>query len=343
MTMANGVHVLGAGSLGCLVGALCLQARLPVTLLLRSEQRLQTFREKGSQLTLECHRDAHVCMERISCPAESIVNRSLGSSHHIQRLIVATKAQHTVSALSSIQHRLTPSSSVLLLQNGALAVMQAIARDLYPPSAPRPAFFVASVTHGAFCRSDYHVVHAGMGGIAIGSLPDGQPSNAQQQQQQVKLQSLVNLLSAAKALNVTAITDPQEVRRSLLVKLASNCCINPLTALYNHSNGALLGSTSLMSLVAAICDEMVATFGEQLRMDSQQLQRQVEGVIQATAHNRSSMLQDVCNLNGTEIDFLTGYLVAEASKRQISVPVSQLLLTMVKAKEELMDTPDSSS
>ena len=56
-------------------------------------------------------------------------------------------------------------------------------------------------------------------------------------------------------------------------------------------------------------------------------------VIDATAENISSMLQDIRALRHTEIDYINGFLLRRARAHGIAVPENTRLFEMVKRKE----------
>ena len=59
----------------------------------------------------------------------------------------------------------------------------------------------------------------------------------------------------------------------------------------------------------------------------------VEAVCEATAHNISSMLQDVLRKKHTEIDFINGVIVRQGQEAGIPVPINSLLVDLVKTLE----------
>ncbi|MNL62088.1 2-dehydropantoate 2-reductase [compost metagenome] len=59
----------------------------------------------------------------------------------------------------------------------------------------------------------------------------------------------------------------------------------------------------------------------------------VEQIIDSTAENISSMLQDVRAQRHTEIDYITGYLLKRARAHGINVPENVQLYDRVKRKE----------
>jgi len=61
----------------------------------------------------------------------------------------------------------------------------------------------------------------------------------------------------------------------------------------------------------------------------------VQKVAQQTANNHSSMLRDLLQKRKTEIDYINGYLVSQAEKLGLEVPVNRTLLRLVRLKERL--------
>ena len=57
-------------------------------------------------------------------------------------------------------------------------------------------------------------------------------------------------------------------------------------------------------------------------------------VSRATAANRSSMLQDMSRAAPTEIDAISGAVVNLGRRLGVPTPVNQLLLNLVRAKEQ---------
>ena len=122
-----------------------------------------------------------------------------------------------------------------------------------------------------------------------------------------------------------------KIRALLWRKVAVNCGINALTALWACPNGELKnipqGIATLWEEVAAVVER------EGLHTSAEDLRYYVEQVIDSTAENISSMLQDVRALRHTEIDYITGYLLKRARAHGIAVPENARLYDRVKRKE----------
>jgi 2-dehydropantoate 2-reductase len=56
-------------------------------------------------------------------------------------------------------------------------------------------------------------------------------------------------------------------------------------------------------------------------------------VIDTTAANHSSMLQDIRTQRHTEIDYITGYVIRRGRKHGLTLPVNSHLFDTVKRKE----------
>ena len=119
--------------------------------------------------------------------------------------------------------------------------------------------------------------------------------------------------------------------RQQFLKLLANAAINPITALTRRQNGVVL-SPALKSTVERVVAETVAVAkAEGLAISEEEALGLVLSVAEKTAANTSSMLQDVLRGKETEIEAINGYLVREAKKHRIAVPVNEALYGMVSS------------
>ena len=287
--MPTAWHVLGAGAMGCLFANALARAGHSTTILLRpdsSEQKVTlTVTSEG--------RSSH-----IELPASSAT-----APGHISHLLVTTKAHQVRDAVMSIAHRLDAASCVLLLSNG-LGFAEELRAEL-----SAPAYFYGTTTEGAYRTGHRAICHAGRGITRL-----GQPGSA----------TAPDWFEGWCAAVADSSWDPA-IEQALWLKLAINCAINPLTALHRCPNGDLLGP-QLAPRVATLCGEILqvsaaAGFGA-ITAD---LPVQVAQVLHATAKNRSSMLQDVLAGRGTEIDYITGYLLSTARQHHVFAPHNETL------------------
>lgn len=308
--MSDVIHILGGGSLGLLWAARLSRAGLPCRLLLRTPQALQYWQTNHQQLLLERHGQ----IEPIQVTAE-LANTSRQPIH---TLIIATKAWAVDEALDSLGTRLQADTLFLLLQNG-LGSQQRVSTRF-----PLQRVLCASVTDGAWKRAANHVVWAGTGQTLIGDLSQKPPPE---------------WLATLDAAGIDWCWEPQ-MRSVLWLKLAVNCVINPVTALYDCSNGevpAYLGS-NLAPLLTEL-HALLANQGAQLSLAA--LTVRINQVIEATASNSSSMRQDVQAGRRTEIDFILGYACRAARQAGIATPqLEQLYQALQQHLSALGITPN---
>lgn len=223
-------------------------------------------------------------------------------------LLVTLKAWQVSDAVKALASQLPPTSPILLLHNGMGTIDEL-------KSVKQP-LLMATTTHAAR-RDGNIIVHVASGVTHIGPAreQDGDYSYLADVLQQV----------------LPDVAWHDNIRPQLWRKLAVNCVINPLTALWDCPNGALKNHPHE---VAALCAEVAAVIErEGLHTSADDIQYYVEQVIESTAENISSMLQDVRGLRHTEIDYITGYLLKRARAHGISVPENARLYDMVKRKE----------
>ena len=114
-------------------------------------------------------------------------------------------------------------------------------------------------------------------------------------------------------------------------KLAVNCVINPLTALYGCRNGDL---QRYPEQIETLCREVASVMAmEGYHTSCEGLMQYVMDVIHSTADNVSSMLQDIRNQRHTEIDYITGYLLRRARSHGLTLPENARLFELIKRKE----------
>lgn len=175
-------------------------------------------------------------------------------------------------------------------------------------------------THGAY-RTGNRLIHAGMGATWLAT-------SAALSNQRV-WQQFVATLTATFA-PVTVLNN-DELRYRRWWKLAINCLINPLTAIHNVTNGELLAprfAARLSELAQEFCQ---LAEHEGLMFNVAQILADVRTVATATAANRSSMLADVQAQRRTEIEALNGFLVQQAKRHQLAVPLhAQLALQITQ-------------
>jgi 2-dehydropantoate 2-reductase len=115
-------------------------------------------------------------------------------------------------------------------------------------------------------------------------------------------------------------------------KLVVSAAVNPLTALLGIKNGDLLSLPAAQALVKMIVSETISVAeAMQVRLPYRDAYKEVETVIQQTAGNYSSMLQDIFRGSRTEIDAINGALVELANSKDLVVPINLAVTSLIRA------------
>ncbi|MEF3111478.1 2-dehydropantoate 2-reductase [Raoultella sp. WB_B2P2-3] len=223
-------------------------------------------------------------------------------------LLVTLKAWQVSTAVKNLSERLPASSPILLIHNGMGTVDEL--------KGVRQPLLLASTTQAA--RRDGNViVHVANGTTHIG------PARAYPQDYSTLADTLQNVLPDVAWHN--------NIQPALWSKLAVNCVINPLTALRNCKNGDLRDAAME---VETICREVAAVMErEGIHTSPENLLFYVHQIIESTAENISSMLQDIRAQRHTEIDYITGFLLKRARAHGLAVPENARMFEQVKRKE----------
>jgi 2-dehydropantoate 2-reductase len=253
------------------------------------------------------------CAVNVIEPQGASFNRNLPTNdpEHLAQselLLVTLKAWQVSSAVSTLLPKLNPRCAILLLHNGMGT------QDELP--ANNQPILQGTTTHAA--RHDGStIIH-----VASGTTHIGPTSPAAQ-----SLSHLAEVLHEA----LPDVAWHNNIASANWRKLAVNCVINPLTALYNCRNGDLQRYPEQIEL---ICREVSSVMEmEGYHTSCEGLQQYVMEVIQSTADNVSSMLQDIRTQRHTEIDYITGYLLRRARSHGVTLPENARLFELIKRKE----------
>lgn len=225
-----------------------------------------------------------------------------------QLLLVTTKAQDVQNSLQALTPSLSADCPIVLLHNGL-----GVAEQLESIQQP----LLQAVTTHAVCKIDAGYLQTAMGHTDLG------PLNSAAKNQQ----SLAAVLNSA----LPTVTWHDNILPYALKKFAINCVINPLAVEYHCKNADLLVHRARIGL---LCQEIVTVLNKlAIDFSAEKLYQQVIEVIQCTAENTYSMLQDIQAKRPTEIEFITGYLLQLAAKNGLVLPLNQALYRQVKQAE----------
>jgi len=298
------VVVLGAGSLGSLVGGLLATTDADVTLLGRENAHLDAV--ASDDLRVE-RPDGTTEMARVDTATDPEV------AGDADAVVVCVKSYDTAEAVADVAPHLGD-ADVVTLQNG-LGNAETIAERV-----GEERVVVGTTTHGAVLEAPGRVRHAGTGDTTIGRYAGGNDE---------RVREFADLLSAADI--ETAVTD--DPARAVWTKVLVNAGINAATALARVPNGALVDAEAGERVLRRAVGEGVAVArAEGVDVPDDVVERTRE-VARDTASNRSSMRQDIESGSRTEIEALNGELARRASEHGVDAPVNETLADLVRLAE----------
>ncbi|MGU3413179.1 2-dehydropantoate 2-reductase [Enterobacteriaceae bacterium C23F] len=223
-------------------------------------------------------------------------------------LLVTLKAWQVSTAVKNLATQLPATCPVLLIHNGMGTL-----DELHSLKQP----LLLGMTTQAARRDGNLIIHTANGTTHIG------PGNVIAQEYSFLADTLHSVLPDVAWHN--------DIGNASWRKLAVNCVINPLTALYDCPNGQLRNYPQEVELISAEVAAVMAREGH--HASPEDLLAYVWQVIDSTAKNISSMLQDVRAQRQTEIDYISGYLLKRARAHGVAVPENARLFEQIKRKE----------
>ncbi len=178
-----------------------------------------------------------------------------------------------------------------------------------------------TTTHGAW-RGETGSHWVGRGSIKLGYL-DGGPASG-------NAERLLNYL-AESSLNPEW---DMEIRKSIWIKLLINVAINPICSIAGVRNGSLLESPYLWEQsISAMSEASSVAHACGVDLSDIDLEEMLSEVVNSTADNRCSMLQDLMAGRKTEIESICGAIVSKGESIGIPTPRNSMLMALVKGVE----------
>jgi len=230
-------------------------------------------------------------------------------------IFVFVKAYDTLRALRPFAGRIDPSTTIVSLQNG-LGNEEAIKAAL----GSVVALVIGATTEAAVLLGDGVAERIGEGRTVVGSA--GASSATVDQTAAV---------IAAAGLSARAAYD---IRSHVWGKLIANAAINPVSALLDCSTGALLEDPEASALARAIAVES-ANVAQALRVKVPFADpwAYVSEIVASSSGVRSTMALDLAAGKRTEIDQISGAIVAAGRRAGVPTPYNEAMLRLIRARE----------
>lgn len=242
---------------------------------------------------------------------------NLSDPSPIEYLIVTTKATEVIAAVTSVLPHLKAHAEILLLHNG-LGPQDIVAKILRPTQR----LYVGISTEGVIRLEPQHIQHRSVGLTQVGPWRDGH------------LQPKLFALLAAGSWAMQWWENPADTLRLVWQKLVINAAINPLTALHNVSNGALVAAELQAQWRPVVLEACAIATAIGVTLEATTQGEQVLAVIQSTANNYSSMWQDWALGRSSEVDFILLPLINTAQQHHLKHTALSELYQQVKLHEQ---------
>ncbi|HEV2317135.1 MAG TPA: 2-dehydropantoate 2-reductase [Thermoplasmata archaeon] len=304
------VTVFGAGAVGGLLGARLFKARHEVVLVAREEDvvaiRLNGLRSEG------------LFEGTFDITAVDALTEGMST----EAVVLTVKAPDVRAAGEELARRLHPVPPILALQNG-LGIEDELEAGLRAGGATvSPGSFVRGVNSLGVTRVSPGVVRlAGEGELILGEGDD--PDTA-------RTNALFADLLGSAGVRVRRVADlPRELWRKVLV----NAAVNPVTADHGILNGQLSRDPWRGQAEKLLLEARQVAAAEGFGFTEAEAEAELWKVVRATARNRSSMLQDLDRGHRTEIDAISGALLALGRRRGLKLPQTERIVARIHAKE----------
>ena len=293
------ILIVGTGAMASLFAAR-LAGVAEVTLLGTWEAGLDALEARGVRL-VETGETEESFAVRVARSQEACAGAKMA--------IVLVKAWQTHRAADQLAECLHPQGIALTLQNGLGN------REILENALGVERVGLGVTTTGATILEPGRVRSGGEGPIHFRPHPGMVP--------------LVELLTQAGF-----VMDPvEDVQGLLWGKLVINSAINPLTALLEVPNGALLASSSIMDVMMSAAEETAAVAAALgVKLPFVDPGAQVMEVARDTGENISSMLQDIRRGAPTENEAISGAVVREGERAGVPAPINWTLWHLVQGK-----------
>lgn len=279
------LQIIGAGAMGCLYAAHFLRT---------GQQACLITQKKRS-----CHKLRLTTSDNTSLYFNIQISEKLIS--HIEPIIVCVKAPQVVTALKQHQQYITNKQIIILMNNGMGCAEEVV--KLFPQNP----IVCTTTANASLLNAPLDITQTGHGDTFFGSFNQGE--NA--------LKELV--VSFENALGHCYWH--QNINEKMLLKLLINTVINPLTAIHQVNNGALI-ATEFSTVIRSIIKECLLVIAKEgIHFNEDDIFSIVNTTIQATAKNYSSMNRDIFFSRQTENEFINGYFLKMAEKHNFQLPL----------------------
>ncbi|KAF1946660.1 6-phosphogluconate dehydrogenase C-terminal domain-like protein [Clathrospora elynae] len=355
------VHILGLGSIGTFVAhALAETPERPlVTLLLHRASLGEAYMRNGKEIVLETregqsitytgydlevlHDTKWYTMDPASYAPGTLHTQQYSRypiDEFISNLIVCVKSTQTVAALRPLIPRLSRTSTVVFLQNGA-GMIEDANTHLWPDPSLRPTYITGVISHGVTLNGPFNITHTGVAATSIGPVPREEDVTSDPHASRPSSASpsyLLDTLPLAPILNCQTYAWPA-ILQLQLEKLATNAFSNPLCALADATTAYLFdipeACRALMQEISSVIlalPELQGIPGAKERFSAKTLEETVMGIVDRNRATTTSMVWDLRRGRETEVRYINGYWARRGREVGLRTPLNEELVRKVEER-----------
>ncbi|MFM0049036.1 ketopantoate reductase family protein [Caballeronia grimmiae] len=304
------IAFLGAGALGCAIGAALTEGGHETWLVDRFAAHVETMSRDGLQVDDE-RGTRRVRVRATMNPAE------VGP---VDLVIVLVKSFHTDQAMRGALDLLGPETVVLSLQNGLGH------EDVLSGIVGRERVLAGKTYVGGVLRAPGHIQSGVTGKLTIIGELDGRITN--------RARAIADAFNSAGL--TTSVSD--NIMGTMWDKLLINVATGAITAITRLTYGQLydepvLKVTSLAAIEEAMAAAKAAGVTLSITHAEDAWNMAAEGLSPAF---KTSMLQSIEKSSITEIDFINGAVVRWGERLGVPTPVNSTLVACIKGIERAM-------
>lgn len=371
------IHILGLGASGKYIAHSLakIPSAPPITLLMHRPLDMQRWHDEGacirvqkgddvevqSNFEIESSADFHRIDSNQRFPGfgPNLEHTAEPPTYPIESLIVTTDPSITVSALTSIKHRLHFGSTLALVNDG-LGLVELINEKVFPDISQRPTYILGNMTHHLDATArHFTIVEKKPGQLQCSKLPQNsishiRPDDLSNGRSPVIRRKDFSWTAQASALVGNLARTPEFSTKPVghktfsefqLLNLVSQAVIGPLSVVFDCTNDELLynydASQAMKRLIREISwliralPEYQATTNIRRKFAEARLEAITVSKIKRTGKNSSEMRNAVRAGRKTNIDFFNGYLERRAAELRINMPNNAMLIDIVKGKQQM--------
>jgi ketopantoate reductase len=266
----------------------------------------------------------------------------------ISNLIVTVPAESVVRSIASIVHRIHPTTTVCLLQDG-LGVMEAVNEACFPDYGNQPLYVLGHMSHvlGQQHQDAFAVSEIRQGKLYLSAMGhDYAESDITYHppiERNSRIAHFLDIMSTTPRLQAGGYT----LQKFMAVKLHETiiqAVLEPLTVVLDCTFGALGENSYGKQMIDQLLGEILNVVSRMPELKDSpdmrwmilygELRRDVYRKLARMKDSTSRMRSQTNRGFSSDIDYLNGYFVERGRELGVRCPVNESVIWMVKAKHQ---------